>query len=882
MATEIRLAFALNGGVSLAIWIGGVADEVLRAIHGGRLAAEGNTDDANPWAAICAELDVAPKADVLTGTSAGGLNAAFLAAAVTHGCTDLKPIRALWLQHGSFATLMRAATDSSLVSLLNGDDHFLPHIEEAFTQLAGAGTGFRVAEPPVVVRLTSTSLQGKLSILKDGHGSISSVDHRVEFVFHDVDFDFDADPNSIARMARACRSSASFPGAFEPSTVPAELYRGHHVWGLFDDEAVTSTPVIDGGVLVNLPALAALDAIIRQPSRERVHRVLALVVPDPGAVPNSAQIDQPTLGQVLGKSLVGIPLTQSLTDFVKVLNEHNLEVRARRGARQAMLAEFGAQDPHVGWVRVSDLAATLFPAYRATRMMTSLDRTRFMLRPELRRAADAAGLVDLSGVDADKVPWVPDALAIGDATWCWGGSAVRRLAAMIITWVNVTAKLADPDSAAALMQVKAEVSEARSRAERISPSAGLVQDLLADELTKDGSSLTDAFARACARWPSGDATTAAAEVEELNATLTTLAGCFERVVGLARTALDAHPADPSPEHRADEVAALRGVVRLAEGAAPHHDGHLALLLCLEVLEATFSGTEPRPDQEVQLVQFTSRGAVNIDPLQRTEPVDKLAGIELGHFGAFLKASWRANDWLWGRLDGAQRLLHIMDAVGGGKLTAAGTLEEHTRRVQAAILREELPSLVTELERDASLGARISPEAQQFVDAARALAGAPSGPVDLSAASEEQLAGLFGLEVVGAEDVGQEVGSNLATVTSIAALNTSARVLRSQGPRALRRPFGLLGASSSFAWRVTKRGWGINLHTALVVTIAVAGLVGLVGSLVSLLTDIDIGAWSYVAVACLLLTPVLALFAAPWLLLGVGRRKMSRARAPGPT
>ena len=223
----------------------------------------------------------------------------------------------------------------------------------------------------------------------------------------------------------------------------------------------------------------------------------------------------------------------------------------------------------------------------------------------------------------------------------------------------------------------------------------------------------------------------------------------------------------------------------------------------------------------------------------------------------------------------------MDAVGGGRLTAAGTLEEHTRRVQAAILREELPSLVAELEQDASLGARISPEAQLFVDAARDLAGAPSGPVDLSAASEEQLAGLFRLEVVGAEDVGQEVGSNLATVTSIAALNTSARVLRSQGPRALRRPFGLLGASSSFAWRVTKRGWGINLHTALVVTIAAAGLIGLVGSLVALLTDIDIGAWSYVAVACLVLTPVLAMFAAPWLLLGVGRRKMSRARAPGP-
>lgn len=879
MTTEIRLAFALNGGVSLAIWIGGVADEVLRAINGGRLAAEGVVDSANPWAAVCAELDIFPKADVLTGTSAGGLNAAFLATAVAHGCSDLTPIRSLWLQHGSFANLMRAATDRSLVSLLNGDENFLPHIEEAFTQLAAAGTGFQLADPPVVVRLTGTSLQGQVSTLKDGNGSISSIDHRVEFVFHGVDFDFATDPTAIPRMARACRSSASFPGAFEPSTVPADLFRGHHVWGLFEDETVSSTPVIDGGVLVNLPAMAALDAIIRQPSRERVHRVLALVVPDPGGGPDAVRIDQPTLGQVLGKSLVGIPLTQSLTDFVKVLNEHNLEVRARRGARQAMLAEFAVQESQVGWLRISDLAATLFPAYRATRMTTSLDRTRFMLRPELRRAAAAAGLSDLSAVDAATVPWVPDVLAVGDDTWCWGSSAVRRLASMIITWINVAAELAAPDASDALMQVKADVSEARSRAERISPSAGLVQDLLAEELKLDGSSVTQAFARACARWPSGEAATAAAEIRELNAALMTLAGCFERFLVLAGAALDARPADPAAEHRADEVASLRGVVRLAEGAAPHHDGHLALLLCLEVLEATFAGTEPRPDQEVQLVQFTSRGPVSIDELGRSDPIDKLAGIELAHFGAFLKGSWRANDWLWGRLDAAQRLLRLMDSVSGDRLTERGTLEQHTRRVQAAVLREELPTLVAEIERDASLGARVSAEAQHFCDAARAVAGVATGPIDLGSATEEQLTGLFRLEVVGAEDVGQEVGSNLATVTSIAALTTGARVLRSQGPRVMRAPIGLLGASSSLAWHVTKRGWGINLHTALLAIMAVTGLVGLVGSFLGLLTEIDIGVWSYVAWGCLVLTPVLALFAAPWLLLGVGRRQMGRTKAP---
>jgi hypothetical protein len=116
VATEVRLAFAFNGGVSLAIWIGGVTDEVLRCINGGRLAAEGRVDQAagNAYAAVCAELGVVPKADVLSGTSAGGLNAAFLATAVSHGCTDLEAIRRLWLEHGSFDLMMRPATDRSL------------------------------------------------------------------------------------------------------------------------------------------------------------------------------------------------------------------------------------------------------------------------------------------------------------------------------------------------------------------------------------------------------------------------------------------------------------------------------------------------------------------------------------------------------------------------------------------------------------------------------------------------------------------------------------------------------------------------------------------------------------------------------------------------
>lgn len=879
MATEVRLAFAFNGGVSLAIWIGGVTDEVLRCINGGRLAAEGDLDRAagNPYTAICAELGIVPKADVLTGTSAGGLNAAFLATAISHGCTDLEAIRRLWLEHGSFDLMMRPATDRSLVSLLAGDENFLPHIEDALQRLAAAGTGFREPDPPVVVRLTSTSLPGQVTTLRDGHASISSVDHRAEFVFHTRDFDFEADPQALPRMARACRSSASFPGAFEPSAVPSALYEARHTWRLFDEaDDQTTTPVIDGGLLVNLPAQAALEAIVRQPARERVERVLALVVPDPGSDVDGGQIENPTLGQVLTKALVGIPLSQSLTDFVQELDDHNHEVRARRSARDALFADLATTEPVEAWRRMVDLAETLLPAYRAMRLAATLDPGRLAGHRGLRRAAREAGLSDLLDLRVSSAPWVPERLSVGDDTWCWGSSAVRRLAAVLITWANAVAEWADETTLAPLLAIKAEVAGVRSDAERIAPSTGAFADLLAEELAADGSSLSAAFDRACRRWPGGPAPSAES-IRTLNAAIPTLADCLRRLVELARQSVSEWPDDQQGQ-------AMRGVVSLADGASSEPDGLAILLLCVEVVEASFAGTDPRPDQEVRLVQFTSTGPCDIDPLDRDDPQTKLAGVELAHFGAFLKGSWRANDWLWGRLDAAQRLLRLLDAAAGHKLRSQGTLEQHTRAVQAAVLREELPALVAELTRDAEKGARATPEAAAFVKAVRQVAATtPAGGVDLSAVDEAQLSELLRLQLVGAEDISLEAGSNLATVTSIGAMSTSARVLHQQGPRVLRGPTRVLGATSSLAWRLTKRGWGLNAHTALVVLIAVAGGVGLAGSFLGLLTDLTPDWFSYVSLACLVLAPVLAVLAAPWLLLGVGRRKVARerpARTPG--
>jgi hypothetical protein len=66
----------------------------------------------------------------------------------------------------------------------------------------------------------------------------------------------------------------------------------------------------------------------------------------------------------------------------------------------------------------------------------------------------------------------------------------------------------------------------------------------------------------------------------------------------------------------------------------------------------------------------------------THAAAKLHGVALGHFGAFFKRSWRENDYLWGRLDGAERLLWLI----------GDTSDESAREAFSSIVDEEEPQL----------------------------------------------------------------------------------------------------------------------------------------------------------------------------------------------
>ncbi len=90
------------------------------------------------------------------------------------------------------------------------------------------------------------------------------------------------------------------------------------------------------------------------------------------------------------------------------------------------------------------------------------------------------------------------------------------------------------------------------------------------------------------------------------------------------------------------------------------------LLNLVIAERALHPAEPNVDQPVEFIQVSANTRTLLAPSEQSVPasqqldcVDKLHGVEFHHFAAFYKSSWRAYDWMWGRLDGAGWLVHIL-------------------------------------------------------------------------------------------------------------------------------------------------------------------------------------------------------------------------------
>lgn len=102
---EVRFALVLNGRVSLAIWMGGVTPEIDRLTR-----ARPGPDSGHER--VLALGQARARADVIAGTSAGGINGGFLALGQAYEYSEMSGVRDLWAFKGSFTALLRSPVGS--------------------------------------------------------------------------------------------------------------------------------------------------------------------------------------------------------------------------------------------------------------------------------------------------------------------------------------------------------------------------------------------------------------------------------------------------------------------------------------------------------------------------------------------------------------------------------------------------------------------------------------------------------------------------------------------------------------------------------------------------------------------------------------------------
>jgi hypothetical protein len=84
---------------------------------------------------------------------------------------------------------------------------------------------------------------------------------------------------------------------------------------------------------------------------------------------------------------------------------------------------------------------------------------------------------------------------------------------------------------------------------------------------------------------------------------------------------------------------------LGNGRDP--DRVLEQMLRLDVVLVATSGALSNPEQEVELVQISCGNRNDV------------TGMQLHHFGAFYRKTWRVNDWIEGRMDGIRQVVRLL-------------------------------------------------------------------------------------------------------------------------------------------------------------------------------------------------------------------------------
>ncbi|MEF9603566.1 patatin-like protein [Paracoccus sp. PXZ] len=727
---EVRFAVVLYGGVSLAIYMNGIAQELLRMVRGSSdLPDEELTPGELIYRRLSREL-AGPRGgrkrfviDVISGTSAGGINGVALAKALVAGARDIDILREAWTDKADIGQLLNdrqgiAGRLRPTESLLDGG-HMFQVLHDTLARLTGDG---RPLAETVDLFVTATDLRGRQAPIHLTGARLDERVHRKVFHFaYDGAGRNDFAPGNEAMLAFAARCTSSFPVAFPPmrfADMPAAAQDARFARFFDHDPDYAGRLFADGGYLDNRPFSYATALIPSRPTTLPGERKLLFIDPFPEAPPQPGQAPEPVdFLQNAQLALTGLPRYEVIRDDIRAIARMNRRLE-RLGALQNRWREDQRRVEAAGRrMRQRRKPADLDRMDLAELMTGAFQYPQnYPLYHHLRVYGTTDGL---SAIVAGLAGYEPDsevALYLRQILRAWRDENFSAYHAEGRETENAFLSRYDLDfRLRRLIHLRAHIDEALDRRERIQGekvALHLPPELLAPLRDRIEEEL--AAMRRLASPDSSQAQTllAGAEILRLEGLISAE---YSAVMKLAT--LDQRYGKAREIYLGTDIKALvdKALAKLgrdmraafdassarirADLAAPelkplldvYDDFHWHDVMTYPFLE----GSELQEHSQVEVFRVSpADSGLNPRP-------DKLAGIAVGAFGGFLNRDWREHDILWGRLDGAERIVAALMSDRPETERAAWTQE-----IQNQILREEYGETAGQARRLALLKAKL--------------------------------------------------------------------------------------------------------------------------------------------------------------------------------
>ena len=744
---ELRIALVCYGGVSLAVYMHGVTRELW---HLARSSRDFHLDTSPPTgveAVYRALLDrmaeeqglrlrVLP--DIMSGASAGGINAVFLAQAI-HSGQSLEPLTDLWLEVADvdelidpaarlkwrfskmwaqpFATWLlsrpgsditdavapetRAEVERKVSHLIRGRWFEPPFsglgfsrlLENAFSAMAAGPVGDPLLPPghPLDLYVTATDYHGYLELLRlHSPPVVEDTEHRMPISFRArTPARGGTDLANPLELVFAARATASFPGAFPPlrieeidrlSDLTERAWPGREAFleRIMPVHAVRETldhvSLIDGSVLVNKPFAGAMASLQGRPAQREVDRRFVYVDPRPdrfgGHVADRS--DEVGFFSAIFGSLSTLPREQPIRDNLEQIEEQSREAERLNRIVAALRPEVdGVVDKLFGRTLFLDRPTPArLKAWRQKAQQAAAERAGYAFHAyaQAKFSGIVMRLARLALSAAPKLGF--DEPSPIDAVL--REELIRRGLASL----TAPAGGASPEAIAFFREhdIGFRIRRLRLLARRMARDWEADPEI-PDKALEEG---RDAIYEILALYFAQEGSAA------LGDEFAPLAEGVMRDPGTLLDMIEARRLLPDLDDRAEEMLAV---------ALERMPKNLRRRMLLTYLGFPFYDVATLP-------LLRNEGLTEFDPVKvdRISPDDArsireggtratLRGIEFYNFGAFFSRAYRENDYLWGRLHGAERMIDLVCSTMEKPLS-----EEGCRRIKReafeAILDEE--------------------------------------------------------------------------------------------------------------------------------------------------------------------------------------------------